>query len=100
MSPHTCLDCGVEFRTSMGLDGHLCRNRGRDWLAETEHELRRCIVSRRELYDALRVIYRRLDSASAEVDCFNVYEARDVARDAIAKFEGVLRIDAALEAGF
>ena len=89
MSPYTCLDCGVEFRTSMGLDGHLCFKRAKpnDWLSDTEDDLKQCNISRRELYCALREIYFRLDSASAEVDCFNVYEARDVARNAIAKFE-------------
>ncbi len=45
------------------------------------------IAAAPDLLVALRIILRRLDSAAAEVDCFNVYESRDLARDAIAKAE-------------
>jgi uncharacterized coiled-coil DUF342 family protein len=40
-------------------------------------------AERDELVAALREIATRLDSAAAEVDCFNVYESRDIARAAL-----------------
>jgi hypothetical protein len=43
-----------------------------------------CIIM---LVAALREIKTRLDSAAEEVDCFNVYESRDLAAAALAKWE-------------
>jgi len=45
---------------------------------------KKLIAAAPELLAALREILVRLDSASAEVDCFNVYESRDLARNAIS----------------
>jgi hypothetical protein len=30
VSPYTCVDCGTEFRTEMGLCGHICTHARRE----------------------------------------------------------------------
>jgi len=37
MSPYTCMDCGREYRTELGLAGHLC-SKARVFACETCHD--------------------------------------------------------------
>lgn len=46
-------------------------------------EMRAALIDQQRLRRYLQEIARRLDSASAEVDCFNVYESRALAHAAL-----------------
>lgn len=66
--------------------------RARDLLIEEFHamqtplaEILRGLLDQRViLLRTLTEIVGRLDSAAAETDCFNIYEARDLAKEALA----------------